>query len=205
MFQAGILISGCGLYDGTEPHEAVLAMLALDRGGFRYRCLVPDLPQMHAVDHTTGNEREGDRRNMMEEAARMSRGRVFPLCDGSVEEIDALVVPGGYGCAKNLMEGFAEPGKKRKLLPDVDRLLRGLLEQKKPLGLISLADLLIYPLLPDLEKTLSAWQSGTDPVLDRERKVVYTPGYRGYDRIGKVSTGIRNLVEEIARFLEQEP
>lgn len=204
MFQIGLLISGCGLYDGTETHEAVLTMLALDRRGLRYRCLVPDRPQMHVVDHTTGLEREKSARNMMEEAARLSRGRVVALREGLGEEFDALVVPGGYGCAKNLMTGFATPGTERKLLPDVEDLLNEFLVPRKPLGLIGLADILLAPLLPDQEARLSGWDAGTDPVVDEERRVIYTPGYRLHDRPDRVFRGVEGLVNAMNRFLEQD-
>ena len=178
MFQIGLLISGCGLYDGTETHEAILAMLALDRRNLKYRCLVPDRPQMHVVDHTTGQEHQKSARNMMEEGARLSRGRVVELREGIGDEYDALVVPGGYGCAKNLMTGFAVPGTERKLLPEVESLLNECLAARKPLGMIGLADILLAGLLPDQEARLGGWDAGTDPVVDEERRVIYTPGYR---------------------------
>jgi enhancing lycopene biosynthesis protein 2 len=204
MYQTGILIGGCGLYDGTETHEAVLAMLAVDRRGWRPRCLTTDREQLHVVDHTTGNEREGERRQVMEESARLSRGRIAPLQEFLVDELDALVIPGGYGCAKNLMTGFAERGKSRQLQPEVATLLKHCLDSRKPIGLIGLADLLIYPLLPDLEARFAAWQHGEDPIIDAERRVAYTPGYRSHDRIGQVATGIDGLIEVLGRFLEAE-
>jgi enhancing lycopene biosynthesis protein 2 len=204
MYQTGILIGGCGLYDGTETHEAVLAMLAIDRRGWRLRCLTTDRDQLHVVDHTTGNEQEGARRNVMEEAARLSRVRVMPLQRFDPEELDALVIPGGYGCAKNLMTGFAEAGRPRRLQPEVTGLLEHCLGQRKPIGLISLADLLIYPLVPDLEARFAAWQQGEAPVVDPERRVAYTPGYRASERIGEVAAGIDGLVGALGRLLESE-
>lgn len=202
MFLTGLLLSGCGLYDGAETQEAVLAMLAVDHRGWWCRCLTVDRPQLHVVDHTTGNEQAGARRNVMEEAARLSRGRVVGLDRFDPEELDALIVPGGYGCPKNLMTGFAEPGRGRELLPEVARVLRGCLDAGKPIGLISLADLLIYPLLPDLEARFAAWQGGADPVVDAEHRVAYTPGFRAHDRIARVAAGIDGLVAAVAGFLE---
>lgn len=203
MFQTGILIGGCGLYDGTETHEAVLAILAVDRRGWRPRCLTIDRDQLHVVDHTTGNEVEGGRRRIMEESARLNRGRIVPLQEFPAEELDVLVVPGGYGCAKNLMTGFGRPGTPRQLQPEVSGLMTHCLESGKPIGLIGLADLLIYPLAPELEDRFAAWQRGEDPVVDAGRRVAYTAGYRAHDRIGAVAAGIDGLIEALAGMLEE--
>lgn len=202
MYQAGLLLSGCGLYDGAETHEAVLAMLAVDRKGWKCRCLTIDRAQLHVVDHTTGNEKEGEERNVMEEAARLSRGRVDLLRPDLGEELDLLMVPGGYGCPKNLMTCFMEPGKPRELLPEVSQLLGHFLRERKPIGLISLADILLQPMVPDLEERLAGGLGAGDPVVIEDQRIVYTPGYRGHDRIGKVFAGIEGVVDTLEKFLE---
>ena len=204
MYDVGLLLGGCGLYDGTETHEAVLALLSIDRRGWRARLLTVDEPQLHVVDHTTGNERDSERRNVMEESARLARGRVEALAGYDPERLDALVIPGGYGCAKNLMTGFAEPGVGRALQPDVARLLDHCLQARKPIGLIGLADLLIRALVPEAESSLAAVAAGPEPVIDADRRLVYTPGYGCHDRIAAVADGIDALIGAIARFLEED-
>ena len=93
----GLLLSGCGVYDGAEIHESVCAMLAIDRAGCETVCIAPDIPQHHVVNHLTGNESEGETRNVLVEAARIARGNIKKINDITVSEIDALIIPGGFG------------------------------------------------------------------------------------------------------------
>ncbi|WP_274872596.1 isoprenoid biosynthesis glyoxalase ElbB, partial [Serratia marcescens] len=108
MKKVGVVLSGSGVYDGTEIHEAVLTLLALDRAGAQAVCLAPDKPQRHVINHLSGEEM-AESRNVLIESARIARGTVQPLALAEAAQLDALIVPGGFGAAKNL-SNFAEAG-----------------------------------------------------------------------------------------------
>ncbi|HBY41248.1 MAG TPA: isoprenoid biosynthesis protein ElbB, partial [Alteromonas sp.] len=102
MKKAAVILSGCGVFDGAEIHEAVLTLLSLEKHGASYQCFAPDVDQLHVVNHLTGEVAEGESRNVLVEAARIARGNVKPVTECQVEEFDLLVLPGGFGAAKNL-------------------------------------------------------------------------------------------------------
>ena len=96
-----VVLSGCGVYDGAEATEAVATLVHLSRAGAEVSCYAPDKPQFHVIDHTKGAPIE-EGRNVMTESARISRGAISPLGELREEEFAALVIPGGFGAAKNL-------------------------------------------------------------------------------------------------------
>ncbi len=104
----GVVLSGCGVFDGTEIHEAVLTLLALDRAGAEAVCMAPDMDQHHVINHLTGEPTE-EKRNVLLESARIARGEIKDLKTVSSGDIDALIMPGGFGAAKNLIDfAFSE-------------------------------------------------------------------------------------------------
>lgn len=103
MKRVGVVLSGCGVYDGSEIHEAVLTLLALDRAGAQTVCFAPDKPQFHVVNHLTGDV-TNENRNILVESARIARGKIQPLSEADAQQLDALIVPGGFGSAKNLSD-----------------------------------------------------------------------------------------------------
>ena len=109
MSRVAVVLSGCGVYDGAEINEAVLSLLCLEQQGASYQCFAPDIEQMHVINHLTGEPAEGETRNVLVEAARIARGNVLDLGAARVEDFDALLVPGGFGAAKNLCN-FAVAG-----------------------------------------------------------------------------------------------
>src|SRR5262249_31764000 len=133
MMKVGILLSGCGFYDGTEIAEAVLSALAVERAGARAVHLAPETTQMHTVHHLTGWETEGETRAVLSESARLARGRIRSLRGENEQwpgELAALIIPGGQGAVKNLMTGFAKLGEKREVLPEVRDLLADLVGRR---------------------------------------------------------------------------
>lgn len=105
----GVLLSGNGVYDGTEIQEAVFTLLSIDEHGAEAVCMAPDVEQHHVLDHTTGNEMD-EKRNVFIESARIVRGNIRKLYEVDASEIDALVLPGGFGAAKNLTKwAFSGP------------------------------------------------------------------------------------------------
>ena len=116
--KVGVILSGCGVYDGAEIHESVITMLALDRAGAEMVICAPDVDQMHVVNHHTGEVAQGESRNVRIEAARIARGPVADVAEVDVDELDALILPGGFGAAKNLCN-FAVAGADCEVHPDV--------------------------------------------------------------------------------------
>ena len=113
MAKVGVLLSGCGVLDGAEIHEAVLVLLALDRAGARIDCVAPNVDQLHVIDHLSG-EVTGETRNVLVESARIARGSVRDVASAKADQFDALILPGGFGAAKNLCD-FATAGAAAKV------------------------------------------------------------------------------------------
>jgi enhancing lycopene biosynthesis protein 2 len=199
MARIGLLLSGCGRYDGTEVHEAVLAVLALDRLGARVEFLAPAAARAETVDHATGQMVPGDTRSVITEAARIARGRIRPFSDAEVSLLSGLVIPGGQGVVRNLMSGVGETGRRREADPEVARLVRVLVEQKRPIGTISLAGSLVATILglPLEEDPFST--PPTEIRVDEERGLVWTPGFLSGDRIVEVARGIDAMAAEVVR------
>ena len=199
MARIGLLLSGCGRYDGTEIHEAVLVALALDRLGARVEFLAPAAARAETVDHATGQIAEGETRSVITESARIARGRIRPLSDAETSLLSGLVIPGGQGVVRNLMTGAGEAGKRREADPEVARLVKVLLEQRRPIGTVSLAGSLVATILglPLEEDPFSL--PPTEIRVDEERGLVWTPGFLSGDRIVDVARGIDALVAEVVR------
>lgn len=213
MKNVAVLLSGSGHRDGSEIHEATLTLLALDEAGVRYQCLAPDIAQARVVNHLTGQPGDG-RRRVLEEAARIARGKVLDIATANPDEYDALVVPGGFGAALNLCD-FAAKGEAMSVNPDVLAFARAVHAAGKPVGLICIAPVMAPAIVgagarytlgdaPDAEAKVDAMGGRhvkspvTDCVVDAERKLVTTPAYMyGDARIGQVAQGIRKLVAAV--------
>ena len=103
-----IILSGCGVYDGAEIHETVLTLLRLSQQGAQVQCFAPDKPQMHVINHLTGEEMP-EQRNVLVESGRITRGQSRDVRELKAADFDALIMPGGFGVAKNLSD-FAVKG-----------------------------------------------------------------------------------------------
>jgi enhancing lycopene biosynthesis protein 2 len=195
--RAGVLLSGCGLYDGSEVGETVLLLLALDRAGARVEPMAPDAPQCDVVDHASATVVEGVSRNILTESCRLVRGRVTDLRHARPEVLDALFLPGGYGAAKNLLTGFAQPGRRRELAPGVAELLSHFLSERKPIGVVSLAETLLAAALGEPLREDPFSLPATELRIDEERNIVFTSGFLGSERVSEVATGIEKMVAEV--------
>ncbi len=212
--KVGVVLAGCGYLDGAEIQEATLTLLALDRAGAEIRVFAPDTEQMHVVDHRAGKPVAGERRNVLAESARISRGAAEPLASARGAELDALVFPGGFGAAKNLCT-FATAGRDLTVLPDVERLVREVHGAKKPVGFICIAPIIGAKVLGregvrltignDAEVAAVVESLGARHVvcrvdeiaLDEQHKVVSTPAYMLGPSIAKVAVGIDKLVAKV--------
>ncbi len=142
-----ILLSGCGVYDGSEIQEAVFTMLAIEEAGAEYMCIGIDKDQHHVINHLTGEEMR-EKRNMLVESARIARGEIKNLKDVEIRDFDALVIPGGFGNAKNL-SSWAFDGAAGKILDEVKLLLVNCINAGKPIASLCVSPILIAKALAD--------------------------------------------------------
>lgn len=220
MAKVGVVLAGCGVFDGSEIHEAVITLLALDRAGVETLCMAPDVDQMHVVNHLTGDVAEGETRNVLVEAARIARGTISDIKTVSASDIDALILPGGFGAAKNLCD-FAVKGPDCDVQPDVAKLVREVVASKKPLAAVCIAPALISKVLGD-DKLAHKLTIGTDEgtaealetmgsehvkcpvnefVVDKENKIVSTPAYMLAGSIGEAAEGIEKTVKALVELI----
>ncbi len=215
-----VLLAGCGHLDGAEIRESVLTLLALDQHGANVQCVALDKDQHHVVNHLTGQAVEGQRRNIMEEAGRIARGNILPLSEADPKAFDALLMPGGYGVAKNHC-GFAFNGVGADVQPEIFQFVKGFFDQKKPIGAICIAPALIALILKNTGQsaaltigndkgTAAALKAlGANPqdrdtvrevVVDEALKLVTTPAYMFDDaRLSDVFVGIERAVAEVLK------
>ena len=217
--KAGVVIAGCGYLDGAEIQEVVLTLLYLDQLGVDVLCMAPDIPQAHVVNHLTGEE-TGETRNVLVEAARIARGNVVDVASVNASDIDVLILPGGYGVAKNLCT-FAFDGPEMKVNPAVEKLVREVHEAGKPVGAWCIAPALMAKLFPGLSLTIGddaatafalesmgakhAVCSVGNIVVDRTKRVVTTPAYMLGPWIANIAEGIERGVHEVIAMTQGQP
>jgi enhancing lycopene biosynthesis protein 2 len=206
MRRVGLLLSGCGPYDGSEIQETVLLVLALAKRGMRTVFLAPDAEQRDVVDHSTGDALRGAApRRILVEAARIARGVVSPIHETPPGQLDALAIPGGMGAVKNLC--LPGPGRLGfgPVRPDVASLLEELSARKAPLAAVGLADVLLARHQGRPLDQEPAWLPAGAIRVDEERRTVFTPGFMASDDIEEVAGGIDRLAERLAGWLGVHP
>ena len=217
MKNIAVLLSGCGVYDGAEIHESVLKLLALSKAGADYQCFAPDIEQMHVVNHLNGEVSAEQTRNVLQESARIARGEVLNTTELDISLFDAMIVPGGFGAAKNLCD-FAVAGSGSKLHPEVERFIQEFVLAKKPIGFMCIAPVMMPALYPNGIKGTIGNDSGTaqaytemggehcdasveDIVVDIDNLVVSTPAYMLANSITEAQVGIEKLVKQVLKMI----
>lgn len=217
MKRVGVILSGCGIFDGAEIYEAVLTLLALDRAGAEVTCFAPDKPQADVINHFTG-QLTSESRNVLTEAARITRGQIQPLSQADAILLDALIVPGGSGVAKNLSD-FVSKGADCEVDSDLQRLVQNMHQANKPQGFICIAPALLPKLIPVSIRLTIGNDNDTidvieamggehvicpvdDIVVDIDNKIVSTPAYMLARSISEAATGIDKLVERVLVLCE---
>ena len=217
MPKVGLVLSGCGVNDGSEIHEAVITMLELDKAGAEMVLMAPNIDQLHVINHATGEEMD-DSRNVLIESARISRGNIEDIAGVTSDNLDALIFPGGFGVSKNLSD-YAMSGMECSVNPDVLRLSREVHNDQKPIGVICIAPAIMAKILAgDTELTIGFdEQTAADIdamgakhvlcdvdeiVVDKEKKVVSTPAYMEAKSIKEAASGIEKLVAEILSMIK---
>src|SRR6185312_9966147 len=140
--KVAVILSGCGVQDGSEIHEAVLTLLALDKAGVSYQCLAPNIPQARVINHVTGQAVIGEARNVLQESARIARGQVLDLAQVLSEDYAAMIFPGGFGAALNLSD-FGVRQDRCQIEPAVLKFATAMASAQKPAGFICIAPALI--------------------------------------------------------------
>lgn len=213
MKKIGVVLSGCGVRDGSEIHEAVCALLAIDQAGAEAVCMAPDI-ELNEINHCI-MEPTGAQRKVLVEAARIARGNIKNISDVKATDIDALVFPGGFGAALNLCN-FALKGAAASVNPEVSRLVKEIHAAKKPIGAICIAPVLIATVLgkeagptvtigtdtgtaAEVEKTGAKHQDcqASEIVIDQTNKIVSTPAYMLAGRISEIYEGIGKCIRAV--------
>ncbi len=209
-----VVLAGCGVYDGAEIHEATLTLLAINQNGAEYQCFAPDMDQAHVINHLTGEEM-AETRNVLVESARIARGNIRSMATFRAADYDAIIIPGGFGAAKNLCD-FAFKGAACSVNPDVEKAVKAMAAAGKPIGALCIAPVVITRILGEVEVTIGQdketaraieMMGGTHQVkshgevtVDSRHKVVTTPCYMLDASIGQVFEGADNVVKTILRF-----
>ena len=213
MKKIAVVLAGCGVFDGAEVNEAVLTLLSIEQEGASYQCFAPDMEQMHVVNHLTGEVSEGENRNVLVESARIARGEIKALTEAKVKDYDALIVPGGFGAAKNLSD-FAVKGADMTVQPELLALAQGMREAKKPVGLICIAPTMSAAIFGDKVKCTignDAEVAGAinamggehvdcgveHSIVDSQNKLVTTPAYMLAGSVSEAYKGIRHCVKNV--------
>lgn len=210
--KVAVILSGCGVYDGAEIHESVIALLRLDQRGAQVQCFAPNVAQLHVINHLNGEEMP-ESRNVLVESARIARGAIKDIREAKVEDFDALIVPGGFGAAKNLSD-FAVNGPDCTVQPDVLAFGQAFAAAGKPVGLICIAPHLVARFFGEgvlctigndadtaaaLEKMGASHEDCAvgEIVEDEQRKLVTTPAYMLAQSISEAASGINKLVDRV--------
>lgn len=215
--KVAVILSGCGVFDGAEIHEATLTLLALDLCGARAVIAAPDRNQARVVNHLTQAEVPGEKRNVLIEAARIARGDIRRVSDLRVSEVDAAILPGGYGAALNL-SNFASAGSDLEVEPTVAAFLREMWEARKPLAALCIAPPILAKVLKDAGVQGARLTIGNDPgtaraiaalgqthveckatecVVDETNRVVTTPAYMLATSIAELWQGVQATVKAV--------
>jgi enhancing lycopene biosynthesis protein 2 len=215
MKKFAVILSGCGVYDGAEIHEATLTMLAIMRQGGTYQCFAPDIPQYHVINHLNGEEMD-ESRNVLIESARIARGDIKALSEFDGKDFDALIFPGGFGAAKNLST-VAFKGADAVVIPEVEKAIEQMVSLKKPIGALCISPAILAKVLKNVSVTIGS-DKGTaeaieamgathvetthgDVVFDEDKLVFTTPCYMLDATILDIDDGASNVVKEMMKVM----
>ncbi len=212
MKKVAVILSGSGVFDGAEIHEAVLALHAIEKQGATWRCFAPNIDQLHVINHKTGEEMD-ETRNVLVEAARIARGNIEDVAKLNPDEFDALLLPGGFGAAKNLTD-FAVHGAECSINTHVASACRAFAQANKPAGYLCIAPVIIPMIYENGVKGTIGNDAATaaafntmggehvdcavdEIVYDQENKVLSTPAYMLANSISEAASGIEKLVSKL--------
>lgn len=222
----GVLLHGNGVFDGTEIQEAVLTLLAIEEAGHEYICMAPDVDQYHVVNHLNGEEMQ-EKRNVLTESARIARGEIKKVADVSTDDYDALVMPGGFGTAKNITQ-WAFKGPESDILPEVKNMVLETVKAGKPIAALCMSPTTVAKALEGsgIESTLTVGTTAEESpydiggiaqgveqtgaktemktireiAVDTKNKIVTAPCYMMQASITQVRSNIQSAVAEMLKL-----
>jgi enhancing lycopene biosynthesis protein 2 len=216
MKKFAVVLSGCGVFDGAEIHEATLSLLAIAKKGCTYEIFAPDIRQYHVVNHITGDEME-ETRNVLVESARIARGKIRDLKEFHPADFDGLLFPGGFGAAKNLST-WAFEGADAAVLPEVEVAVTGMVALNKPVGALCISPVILARVLGEVHLTIGDDESTIDAleslgakhvyathgevVVDPDHNLVTTPCYMLDANIVQIAEGASNVVDAMIKMME---
>jgi len=213
MKKIGVLLAGCGVMDGSEIHEAVATFLGICKHGGEIVAIAPDIEQMHVINHVT-SEQEQEKRNVLKESARIARGNIKKLSEIDPADIDGLILPGGFGAAKNLCD-FAIKGENCSINKDVEDFLLKIHNQGKPIGALCIAPVIIAKVFghKGVQVTIGNDKQTAEIIerfgakhieckadeicVDKENKIVTTPAYMLAQKICEVFEGAEKVAKTV--------
>lgn len=218
MKKIAVVLSGCGHLDGSEVRESVGVLWGLNVAGCEAHCFAPDRPQVDVMNHLTREPETAQTRNLLQESARIARGKILPLTKMAAGNFNGIVLPGGFGAAKNLAD-FASKGSQGKVLPELEKILNDFFEQKKPIGAVCIAPAIVGLALKSkkLQLTLGAPGEAAQEIeklghthkvtaaheicRDATNRVVTTPAYM-YDSasLADIFKGIQTLCKTVEEW-----
>ncbi|MBI1288338.1 MAG: isoprenoid biosynthesis glyoxalase ElbB [Flavobacteriales bacterium] len=228
-YKIGVLLSGNGVYDGSEIHESVFTLLAIDENRGEAICMAPNVDQYHVINHISGDEMQ-EKRNVMVEAARIARGAISDLADMSSADMDALVIPGGFGAAKNLTT-WAFNGPDGEINEEVKRIINEMVNANKPIVGLCMGPTVIAKALegaglnehltvgttqeasPYEIGAISAGMVKTGAVaemktvheisVDTENRIITAPCYMMEASISDIRDNIKQAIDQLFEMLEE--
>jgi enhancing lycopene biosynthesis protein 2 len=215
MKKFAVVLSGCGVFDGAEIHEATMSLYAIAKNGGSYEIFAPDRDQHHVINHITGEEMK-ETRNVLVESARIARGNIRPLAEFDQAGFDGLLFPGGFGAAKNLSD-WAFKGPDSTVIPEVSNAIRAMVEAGKPVGALCISPVLLAKTLEGARLTIGSDADTANAiettgashietthgevVVDDRYKVVTTPCYMLDATIVQIAEGASNVVKAMLQLM----
>lgn len=216
MKKIAVVLAGCGVFDGSEIHEATLSLYALSKNQVAYECFAPDKEQYHVINHLTG-EVTSEKRNVLVESARIARGKIKELNQLNVDEFDGLLIPGGYGAAKNLST-YGYEGENYSVDEVLAQKIKEFHSAKKPIAALCIAPVIIAKVLggkitigTDRKTAEILKKQGAEHIdknydevaVDEENLIVTNPCYMLADSIYKVGVGAEATVEAMLGLMKK--
>ena len=216
--KVAVILSGCGVYDGSEIHESVATLAALENHGLEAVCFAPDVEQMHVINHLIGQPMEGEKRNVLVESARIARGAISALTPDVVDQVDAIILPGGFGAAKNL-SNYAVAGADMKVNPIVAEVIKKAHDAGKPVAALCISPVILASIFKDQSPLLTLGSAGDDAknlekigakhqvttheevVVDENMKLITGPCYMLDATVGQIIRGADAVVAQLKTFL----
>lgn len=212
MKKYAVILAGSGVFDGSEIHEATLTMLAIMQHGGTYQCFAPDKKQHHVVNHLSGDEMP-ETRNVLIESARIARGNVKNILELHAKDFDALVIPGGFGVAKNLCD-YAVKGADLSVIPEVENALKQFQSAGKPIAALCISPVIVSKVFDGAKVTIGEDRTTAghiaqigghhvntthgEVIFDEKYNLFTTPCYMLDANIEQIYQGAFNIIKAIS-------